>query len=68
MKNTIDEFIIKMKETYPYTEDEIRKSVDRISFWVTAINEKEQFIVHRYLNFLSEKFNFNIDTNVDSRL
>lgn len=64
---TIDEFISEMKKVYNPTESEIREAVDSLSFWVRPTTRREQFIVHCYLTFLSKKFSFEIDTNVDTR-
>ncbi len=67
MEKTIDEFILYMnKDNSRFTEIEIRKAIDKIAFWTKQTTNEEQFIVHLYLNWLMKKFNFDIDTNIDS--
>lgn len=67
-QKTIVEFINYLKEDYPqFSEIEIRKGIDSLAFWVRDSNSDELFIMHLYLNWLSDKFNFEIDTDVDSR-
>tara|TARA_R100001244_G_C5096246_1_gene117649 strand:+ start:297 stop:509 length:213 start_codon:yes stop_codon:yes gene_type:complete len=69
MENTIEDFIKKYQEDHGNddSEEKIRKAIDRIAFWVSHIDSSEQFIVREYLQYLSHRFNFNIDTDIDSR-
>ena len=69
MENTIVDFIKKYQEDHGSddSEEKIRKAIDRIAFWVSHIDSSEQFIVREYLQYLSHRFNFNIDTDIDSR-
>lgn len=65
--NNFLQYINKHYEHFNFTEEQIRKAIDRIAFHVKHINETEQFIVHLYLTWLQEELKFEIDTNIDSR-
>ena len=67
-QKTLDEFIAYLQKDFSrFSEIEVRKAIDRLAFWVKATTDDEEFIVHLYLGWLSNKFNFDIDTNIDSR-
>jgi len=66
--NTLNEFIKHFRKDFPhYSEESIRKAIDCAAYFVRELKDNEQFVLHQYLHFLSKKFKFNIDTNIDSR-
>lgn len=72
MKKTVDKFIVFFNKRYninkyTFSEEEIRKAIDKAAFFVNDLTPNDHFIVHHYLNWLSREFDFEIDTNVDSR-
>ncbi len=69
IKPTMEKFVAVMRKHNPqFTEDEIRKAVDRCSFWTSLPSTEEAWIMHQYKNHLADRFGFDIDTNVDGRL
>jgi len=73
---TIENYIKFVREKFPVdaeegtvsskdmSDEDLRRAIDKIAFWVDVPTETELFWIHVYFWFLQEKCEIVIDTNV----